>query len=378
MKAILPIKIKLAILSLLLLSGCGGGGGGIDPISSTPPATNPPVVTPPVVVVTPTIKIATGEWTAANGGAGGFTNEESYKNFQFEYEVEANNQTVKFGLKSNDLDVQFFLYKANGEKLIDSNKGRSVGVEAILNAGVYRMVVMAERNGRGKFELSINALKKDIKRLESKTIRSTNASWGEHGGGGLVRSPKNGFYTFEVTEDNTFVDIEMESTDTEIGLFIYDANTEVIARSYGINDRSSYFVKKLNKGKYAIMASSAKRNARGKYQVNIYGKVDKLVERKFIEEVIESNWKNGNEIVSYDFEITENNSLFDVELSSSNYKVGLKIIDSKGKTVGTGVNANNVSDIIAVQKGIYKIQVYPWSLNSGSGNFKLVTVGDFK
>ncbi len=379
------MKIKLAILSFLFLSGCGGGGS-IDPTGSTPSGTNPPVVTPPVVTppvvtppATPITKIVTGEWIAANGGAGGFTNEESFKNFQYEYEVESNNQTVRFELKSNDLDVQFFLYKANGEKLIVSNKGRSVGVEAVLNAGVYKMVVMAERNGRGKFELSINALKKDIKRLESKTIRSTNGTWGEYGGGGFVRSPKNDFYTFEVTEDNTFVDIELESADTEIGLFVYDTNGEILARPTLTSDRYLYFIKKLNKGKYSIMASSAKRNARGKYQVNVYGKVDKLIEKEYVTSIGEDTWKNGKDEQGWAVEVTENNSLLDVELSSTDYKVKFEIVDSSGKKVGSGNNnSNNVSDIITVQKGKYSIYVSPASQISLIGKYKLIIVGDLK
>lgn len=332
---------------------------------------------------TKTSKKFSAEWLAQTGGAGGLQNPDSFKNFQLEYEVEGNNQPIKYELTSSDLDVSFFLYDENGARMYDSPSGRSVSSEKTLNAGKYRIVVMAERNGLGKFSLTISGIKQDIVKISSKTLNSNEVAWSEQGGGGLYFTYRNHIYTFDVTENNTYVDIEMSSKDTEIGLYLYDQNSEVIIGD--ARQRSHYLLKKLNKGTYSIMAATATRGAKGKYKMNVYGKVDNLKKVDSQEKVFNGNWANVNDWKSYEIEVTDDNSVLDIELTSSaNYYISFEVADSKGvyliERIQLQANKNIVVAIPKVQKGKYTIYCGPgpYVSTAPSANFKLSVVGRIK
>lgn len=326
---------------------------------------------------TKTSKKFSAEWLAQTGGAGGLQNPDSFKNFQLEYEVEGNNQPIKYELTSSDLDVSFFLYDENGARMYDSPSGRSVSSEKTLNAGKYRIVVMAERNGLGKFSLTISGIKQDIVKISSKTLNSNEVAWSEQGGGGLYSTYRNHVYTFEVTENNTYVDIEMESKDTEIGLFLFD-QVQLLTEATG--RRSHYILGKLNKGTYVVMAATAIRGAKGKYKLNVYGKVENLKKIDSQEKVINGNWANGKSGDKHKFEVTENNSAFEVELSSPSYQIAFAIVNEKGVVVGGPQYGGGNSEfvIVTLQAGTYEVYVYPANSNSGSGNYKLLVFGKFK
>lgn len=320
----------------------------------------------------------TASWVAERGGAGGIQNPESFKNFQLEYEVEGNNQSINYRLTSADLDVSFFLFDANGARVYESETGRSVGADWTLNAGKYRIVVMAERNGLGKFSLVINGINKDIVKIPSSIVNTGNKTWSEQGGGGLEVTYRNHVYTFEVTENNSYVDVEMFSNDTEIGLYLFD-QTQLIL--YAEGQRSRYLLGKLNKGTYTIMAATALRGSRGNYQLNLYGKVENLLQRQSQEKVINGNWANGKSVDQYTFEVTANNSVLDVELSCPDYGVSSYIVNDKGATVGGHIygGGNYVYDIVSLPAGTYQIYVAPNnSFETRSGNYKLVVSGLFK
>ena len=357
----------IAVFSLLLsiLSGCKKTSTEPNPDGSTDqPSKNS--------------RSFTASWVAENGGAGGMQNPESFKNFQLEYEVESNNQPLTYNLVSSDLDVSFFLFDANGARLFESESGRNVSAEGKFNSGKYRIVVMAERNGLGKFTLTISGIKKDIIKLPSNILNSGDKAWSEQGGGGLQSTFRNHVYTFEVTENNSFIDLEMVSKDTEIGLYLFDP-TQLLLHAEG--QRSHYVLGKLNKGTYTIMAATAVRGSRGNYQLNVYGKAENLQQMASQEKVINGNWANGKSLDKYTFEVTENNSILDVELSSPAYGVLSAIINEKGEAVGGHVygGGNSVYDIVRVQAGTYQIYVAPENSNeTRSGNYKLVVFGKFK
>lgn len=323
------------------------------------------------------IKKAIGEWKADNSSAGGFNYPESFKNYQFEYEVEGSNQSITYSLTSSDIDVAFFLYDTNGARLAQSTSGRSVTGEKTLNAGKYRIVVMADRYALGKFELKIGGISKDIVFVPFEILKSGEKSWSENGGGGTYVTPKNHFYTFEVTEDNTYVDIEMESKDTEIGLYLYNTNGQEIIGDDG--QRRHFVIAKLNKGIYQIMAATYLRGSRGNYTLKVFGKTKNLSIRNVNEKVIEGNIANNKDVKEYIFEITENNSLLDVEFNSLNVELALNLYESSGKIISqTFIHVTSGGFIAKVQKGTYKVYVSPRNYGSQSGNFKLVAVGNFK
>jgi hypothetical protein len=356
--------ILLSLFTFLLLTGCSGdkskdndpspGGGNGNTKDS---------------------RVFSGEWVAVKGGAGGFNEAESYKNYQLEYEVEGSNQEVTFTLESSDINVAFMLYHANGERMGVSRTGRNPTDTKTLNSGKYRIAILAERNGLGKFKLTIGGIKKDIVQVPSETLKSGEKNWGEYGGGGRAVTPKNHIYSFEVTEDNTWVDIEMNSKDTEIALYVSNANKEIVAQA--IARRSHYHLLRFNKGSYSIMAATDVRGSRGSYTLDVYGKVKNLSLVEYQTKVIEGNWINDQDLKIYDIEVTENNN-FDFEISSPATGFVYALHDSNGNQLSreTRMIPGSAFGSGILPSGKYRFYAQPYG--AGNGNFKIVIVGKIK
>lgn len=325
-----------------------------------------------------------GEWLAAEGGAGGRDNPESYKNFQLEFLVEEDNKPILILLTSPMLDVSYVLHNTLGEVIERSSAGRSVDGEQVLNKGKYRIVVMADRNAVGKFQLDIHGIRKAILPLPREILNSGSKNWGDLGGGGNALTPKNHMYTFEVTEDNAVVDIELASPDTDISLYIGNINGEIIEKTSG--NRSRFKLVKFNKGTYYVMAGSHVRGSKGGYTLNVYGKVKNLKQITAKNKAVDGVWQVGNDTHTFELEVTEDNSLLDVELTStSNLWLGFEVVDSKGVRVITrsnvGVHKNLTYTIVRVQKGKYNIISQPGFYsgpNAPRATFKVNAVGQIK
>lgn len=336
--------------------------------------------------------LANGEWTSASS-AGGFSSYNSFKNFQYNFTVENANQTVSFELTSGDTDVKYALYDPLGQLIGTSSTGRNVSQQVKLSPGErpHRLVVMADRQAVGKFSLKVSGAKDGLTPIEFATLRTDKQSWGELGGGGLTKSFKNHFYTFDVTEDNTFVDIELQSADTEVALYLYDSNGTQLS-TVGAK-RYVYIIPTAKKGTYTLMVATAKRGSVGDYTCNVFGKVGNLKKVASGSEIKSDTWKAGKvgetaHVYSLDINSTGTSSL-DIELSSSDVNVFLELQDGSGKritnTFSTAKTANLFSQDLA--KGSYRIRVRPagtetasnpsQSANSPGGAYKLSVFGQF-
>ena len=393
MKAILPMKIKLAILSLLFLFGCGSSGS-IDPTGSTPSGTNPPGVTPPVVtppvvtppVVTPPVVVnpatilrtAKGEWLAADGGAGGngVTNVKSMKNMHYTFEVKENNQKIEIGITSADIDIEFNFYDPLGTLKESTANSRNIKKSYTVNAGIYKVIIAATRYAVGKFELTLLGVNDEPKKIVTNILKSNTQNWGKLGGGGLDKTFKNHFYTFEVTDNNQNIDIELESPDTEIALVLYDQlGTQL---SFQRSNRREFILRLLNKGTYSVMVATNKRGSIGNYRLNINGLVNNL--KKVLSEVdIDSgSWANGKEVFYYEFEITENNSPFDVELSSPDVAVTLELTTKVGTRIESQSAGKTEFIVRDLAKGAYRVYVSPRITTGPGGKYTLTSHGQYK
>lgn len=327
------------------------------------------------------IKKISGEWKAENSGAGGFEYPESFKNYQFDYEVDADNQLITYSAQSSDIDINIFLYEANGTRLWQSGKGRNVKGERTLNAGKYRIVVMADRNAVGKFELKIGNITKEIAPVSFEILKSGETSWGVNGGGGNSLTPKNHFYTFEVTEDNTVVDVEMESKDTNIILALYNTNGELI-KGEVLQRRRHFILAKLNKGIFQVMAATGARGARGNYTLSVFGKTKALLKRPIAEKLFEGNMAKTNDIKTFTIEVTQNSSVIDLQLNTIGMVSAVYLYDNAGELIEkapAGGYLNSATLIARVQKGTYKVYIEPFPYGQSiSTNFKLLAVGEIK
>lgn len=330
-----------------------------------------------------------GEWFADKGGAGGTGTGtvfyDSFKNFQYNFVVGADNQEVSIELSSKVIDVQLVILDPNGTKIYNSFTNRLVTRKLTLNSGTYRMIACAERRAVGKFECKITGVLKDPTIIESKMLQSSTQNWGTLGGGGGTKSPKNQFYTFEVTDDNTSIDVELESADTDVYLTVFNELGQSIFSSF-VGSRYEFTIQNIAKrGVYRLMAATATRGSVGKYQFNVIGKVSNLKKEEAPQvETVTGRWANGAAVDTYSLSVSsKSNSPLDLELSSADVNVNLELQTSAGNRIVRRAGEKSifiVSDDLA--PGNYRIAVTPWIVTTpgvvnGFGNYTLTVHGQF-
>jgi hypothetical protein len=318
-----------------------------------------------------------GEWVADKGGAGGNNNYDSFKNFQYNFIVGFDNQEVSIELSSNVIDVQFAIYNPNGTKIYTSSSSRSEATLIKLNTGTYRMVVSSARRAVGKFQFNIIGIIGNPSIIPSEILQSGIQNFGVLGGAGSTYSFKNQFYTFDVVEDNFSIDVELESSDTDIELLIYDPLGKSLNYSF-FNERYRYNVLAVKKGTYTVMVATNKRGDVGNYKLNVFGKVQNL--KKVVTQLstIKGNWANNSAVDTYSLQLTANSSPIDIELLCPDAKGFIDFQNSTGKRIVYTVLPSTSVYIVRqdVAKGEYRIEVYP-SKNNGFGNYTLNVHGQF-
>ncbi len=323
------------------------------------------------------LRTINGEWFADKGGAGGTRFYDSFKNIQYNFVVGFDNQEVNIELSSKVIDVQFVIFNPNGTKIYNSFTDRLVTRKLTLNSGTYRMVVCAERANVGKFQFLITGIISNPVIIPSDILQSGTQNFGALGGAGSTYSFKNHFYTFEVTEDNFGVDIELESSDTDIELLIYNPLGIQLNNSF-FNERYRFDVQVLKKGIYTIMVGTDKRGGVGNYKLGIFGKTKDL--KRVVSQVstVKGNWANNSSFDTYSLQLTANSSPLDIELLSADARCLIDLQTSTGNRIIFSVVSSNYEFFVRqdMPKGEYRIVVYP-ARNAGSGNYTLNVHGQF-
>jgi hypothetical protein len=323
-----------------------------------------------------------GEWAAAQGGAGGFNNTESFKNFQFTVEIGSANQVVNIGLISASIDVQYALFDPLGQRLDISAQSRSTIKPYTLKAGKYRIVVMADRQAVGKFELTTLGVNGDPVRIPSDLLQSNTQNWGPLGGGGRDFTFKNHFYTFDITDDNSTTDIELLSADTDVAIYLFNSLGQEVAAATG--GRYRFLLRAVKKGTYTVMAATNVRAAVGNYQLNIFGKVANL--KRIESQLVQSGTQNwgplggGGSVKTfknhfYTVDITEDNTPVDFTLESTNVDVEMLIYNTLGQVIASfNGNSRYRFKVLDLKKGNYTVMATT-NVRGGVGNYQLSIVG---
>ncbi|GAB3914414.1 hypothetical protein GCM10028803_59830 [Larkinella knui] len=361
--------LVLVLLTAALLVGCKKEEK-VDPAPD-------PVLTPQKV---------TGSWVAAQGGGGGFNNFDSFKNYQFNFEVKDANQDVLVELISPTINVQYALFDPLGQRMDASGQERSLSrLYKQLGAGKYRVVVTADRRAVGNFELTMLGVNGKPVPIPFATLQTGTQNWGKLGGGGTEFTFKNHFYTVDVTEDNTTVDIELLSADTDISLYVYDGLGQRVAYTSG--GRYKYILQATRKGSYTVTAGTQNRGDVGDYQLNLFGKVANLKRIESQVTTVTGKWDTSSPTSTlfpyepyntYSLQLTATNSPLDVELSSPDINVDIRLQTSVGNQIAYATSGTRKSIYLVAEKvaqGSYRIKVSAY--RKEYGNYTLTVHGQF-
>lgn len=354
---------------ILFVFGCTPSGETIDPDSGNTSGNNN----------SSTVETKkSGEWTNENWGAGGLTvaTKMSPKNFFFEFDVEKNNQSVMISTISSDINIGFDLLDTNGESVKNLIPTKSPSINEVLNIGHYILLVYAERKAVGKFQLNITGSKSGFTKKEFTTLKSNKTNWMDYGAGGDELTPRNDFYTFEVTENNSWVDFEMQSADVDISYKILNEQGTVVASE--MNSRYRNTVKKLDIGKYTFMAGTKDRNAKGSYECLFHGNIKNLKKDEIVTEDFEDEIVSGVDNNTYKYEITEN-SYFDIDISSSDFPPVITIYDANNTKLASKNNTSFKYQYLLkyLSKGIYYIEIKRAGSLKPGGKYTIRAAGKF-
>ncbi len=322
------------------------------------------------------------EYSTAKGTSGGTYY--SFRNHFYTFEVTEDNKNVTANVQSGDIDVAFYWYNSLGQ---DLNKygsfsgpeyGRNFTDTQKLNKGKYTLLVTTRnRYAIGKYTVSVRGIDAAPVRVPSARLLDTNKDFGD-GGGGLGNdselyflSPRNKTYTFDVAEDNTYVDIDATSTSADTWVKIFNSLGQ--SQNYASigSGRTPNVNLKVNKGSYTLLVGTIERLAKTNFSLEINGKVSNLKEKIFNSLKIDGKWQKTKTIVidnsnnvprsydEYSFEITEDKTILDAT-SASTFFHSMTIKNSIGVVVGEDVyfdyKTRNMA--INVSKGKYVIRIY--------------------
>ncbi len=330
-----------------------------------------------LTIAIPPIRTVTGNWTAADGTSG--ANDVSPRNKFFSFEVTTNNQPISLSLTSPDINVGIALYDPLGNLIESKGTTRSPVIDRVVNAGRYSvMIYTGQRYDIGSFRVQGRGLSTEFTPLTNQRILVADISFGPEGGGGSTGynsqrdSPRNQFYSFEVTEDNSFTDINVASADIKVFFEVYKPLGDLVKRAG--SGSPVYTIDKLNKGTYQLVIGTGTRNEVGKYTLEILGKVQNLKQTLFDSAIQPDSYIGKNGAITYTLNVTEDNTYLDATLRSPDIVGTIQLLNPSGTQLGS---RGGTTIIEPVNKGIHKIVVTPGSTTSGIGKYTLSVYGKF-
>jgi len=144
----------------------------------------------------------------------GLSHSFSFRNAQYTFEVKADKSTVDITLSSTDVNVALWLFNPLGQRVNYTWGDRTVTLlKTDLPAGLYTVVAGAqERQEKGKYTLSITGNVSSLTPIAGNS-KIAIGNWNTKGGGlSHPESFRNRLYTVEVVNENSTLDLILEST----------------------------------------------------------------------------------------------------------------------------------------------------------------------
>lgn len=327
------------------------------------------------------LKTASGTWDY--GAGNNFP--QSFRNAHYTVELLSDRDTLNITLSSNETDVSLWLYNPLGELVRQRWGDRTENIFAAeLASGTYTIIAGTNRRGEaGNFTLDVSGNIGDINRLKSVTEEQTG-DWHTNGGGNnFPQSARNHTYLFEVTENNSALDIVLVSDDTDVSLWFYNSLNELVRQRWG--GRSEYVVEGANAGTYRVVVGT---NARGvldaDYSINVNGCFSDMRYLPTQDTVVTSTITTGagnndqesaaNDV--YTFEVTENNSAIDIIMESPDFDISFWLIDPLGNVVRQRWGGRSHFVVETTNAGVYRL-VCGTNQVGAAGSYTVSVVGVF-
>lgn len=329
-----------------------------------------------ITSIMPVSRSISGSWTAGDGTSGG--RDYSPRNQFYTFQVAGNNRPVSLTVTSSDINVGLYVYDPLNKPVNPYGTGyaRSRTEDMVLNAGTYTVMVgTQERYDIGAYTLKGIGMESAFTRIPTIRAKALDVSFSIEGGGGQIYSPRNHYYTFEVTEDNSYIDINAQSAQSTLWFDLFGPSGARVVYSYTGTPR--YEIPKLNKGLYSLWLGSGPRDAIAKYNLDLFGNVQNLKQYVYDSAIVPDAYIGKGGKITYTLTVTENNTALDISLRSPDVGGAFTVYNPNGQQIAYSYVGNYQWVNEAASKGIYKIVLEPNGNTSGLGKYTLSVYGKF-
>jgi hypothetical protein len=214
---------------------------------------------------------ATGAWLT---GGGGYNNPASFRNHRYQFEVTESDE-------NSALDIMLVATGAKGSiQLFDPN-GASIGhafgnTEESLyiyidEPGTYTVVVGTYQRDQIGATYRVDVCGQIANLRQVPASESCGSGTLVVGGGyNQPQSPYNEVYTFEVTEDNSHIDVVLKAN-FEASLWVYNPQNDLIGHNFGNSQEEVLRV--INKGTYRVICGKYQSADAGNYEMCVVGQI---------------------------------------------------------------------------------------------------------
>lgn len=316
----------------------------------------------------------------------GLSYPQSFRNHHYTFTLKADNATLDIAMESTDTELAFWLFNPLGQQINRNWGQRTLGTKLEnLSAGDYHLIIgTAQRGESGSYDLSVVGNISELKRVNSQDLTAA-AAWDTNGGGlSNPQSYRNHHYTVEVTENNSAIDLILESNDTDVALWVYNLLGEQQARTWG--SRSNYLVEAANAGTYTIIAGSNNRDVLdADYDLYVNGQIKNLQRIASQDIFVEGNITNGGGLSTpnspqnavYTFEVSDNNTSVDIIVESSDFNPAFWLYNPLGERIDRRWGGRRIYSVSEVSKGTYTLICGTTNIGE-SGKYNVSVVGEFK
>lgn len=323
----------------------------------------------------------------AIGPGGDYYNADSWRNHIYEMDINQDNAIISINATFADINGRIMILdSARNPESSSGNPATQVRLESVEldNMGKYFIVVAIEEDQEGSYTLIVNGEQvNEIFRVPAQIEGATGQEWTEAGGYYEPDSYRNVHFSFDVLEDDQFVDVVLKSQGTNSRLYILNSARGTDASSGNPATYSALTHEFEQAGSYSIVVCSEE-NSSGTFDLSIFSRENIIANFQKIEST--TDCQNGSWIDGGGFyePLSPNNKRFtfsvleptyiDVTCASTGTNNRISILDSAGNQFSSSGNPS-VNTLIAEEEfnlsevGEYTIAVM--TEESNSGNFEL-------
>lgn len=325
-------------------------------------------------------------YNVALTGGGGYNNINTNRNHHYQIEIVGNNSIISVFANFAGITGKIYLLNSAYNSVSYSGTSTEAKIEnlQIENGGIYYIIIATDIDDEGTYSLDICGDVFSAERIQTVEDSFNDQEWSPGGGFYSPYSWRNQHYSFDILEDNCFIDMIVRSEGTNVRIYLLNSAGNTVSYS-GVSTNEQILGYNIeNSGTYMISANTDE-NHTGSFDLSIFSRAG------FIDNVIKINstdfspktgaWNPGGGIYNYNspdndrytFEVLENTHI-DIIGKSQGANCRIYLLDSGGNSITyTGIDTYVEINSREISQGTYTISIN--ADESDNGTYELFLYG---